>query len=544
MAEQSQHLIGKIALRESLITTEQLYDCLQAQERNPSRTLGEIMIQRGYLRKDDVSRLLNLQKEGMGHAEPGKPPPRSALFGKILADKGLASEYQVNECLRLQGRLVEMGLRPVPMLGEIMIRRGYLKPDAVKTALQIQDLSLYSCPECGAAIGGNSAGEAPEKYTCPSCGTEVPALFASLATSIQTALDEAADQLDIELPEEVKVASRDPKNHFGKYILVDEIGRGGTGIVYKAWQRDLNKIVALKLLPHESDTAAGVKTPYGDAEDIKRFYNETRAAADLKHDNIIPILDFGLVETHFFYTMKLVTGTTLDEIIQTGDAGQAHQTTLLSQDEFTSDKKASDGGRTVSVRTAFNLMLPLIRATSYAHDRGIYHRDIKPGNIIVDENGRPWLMDFGLAKVAKIGDAAYVKGVIMGTPFYMPPEQAIGDMEQVDYLSDIYSLGAVLYELVSGRCPYSGKSADEVLDIIESTAPEAIRTLMPQIPEKAARIIERAMRRKKNERYLAAALMTQDMECFLEGRPLRNEPGVRKHKPFLSKLKRFFGKER
>ncbi|MFN3486610.1 MAG: hypothetical protein ACK44W_14170, partial [Planctomycetota bacterium] len=118
-------LLGKIALREGLVTKEQLFDCLQAQERNPSRSLGSILVSRGYLRQEDVDRLIRLQKQAFeADSGSGLPRRRGPLFGKILVDRGLATEYQVNECLRLQGRMAELGIQPVPALGEILIRRG------------------------------------------------------------------------------------------------------------------------------------------------------------------------------------------------------------------------------------------------------------------------------------------------------------------------------------------------------------------------------------------------------------------------------------
>src|SRR5437016_487751 len=134
-------LIGKIALGEGLISREQLFDCLQAQERNPSRSLGSIMISRGYLTGEDVERLVALQKMAFdGPVEGAAPNRRAVLFGKILVDRGLATEYQVNECLRLQGRMTELGITPVPQLGEILLRRNYVDKEAVETALQLQNL--------------------------------------------------------------------------------------------------------------------------------------------------------------------------------------------------------------------------------------------------------------------------------------------------------------------------------------------------------------------------------------------------------------------
>ncbi|MBI3857043.1 MAG: serine/threonine protein kinase, partial [Planctomycetes bacterium] len=501
-------LLGKIALREGLITREQLFDCLQAQDRNPSKSIGSIMVARGYLRNEDVERLVELQKKAFEGGADGAGPQnrRSILLGKIVVEKGLATEYQVNECLRLQGRMSELGINPVPQLGEILLRRNYVDKAALETALQLQNLQLYTCPDCGAAIEIAETKTPREEYKCKACGAAVPFLFAKMASAVKEALDEASREHDLDLPDEVRLAAAEPSKCFGRYVLIKEIGRGGAGIVYKAWQQDLNKVVALKILPHESDTAAGVKTPFGDVEDVKRFYNETRAHADLSHPNIVPILDFGAVDNHFYYTMKYIEGVTLDGVVREGIDERAFQTTFVSDitripDESRRDTARIVRGKGMPLRKALELIRDLTLAVNYAHEGGVYHRDIKPANIIIDRNAKPWLMDFGLAKVTQIGDSSYVKGVIMGTPYYMPPEQAIGDMEQVDNLSDIYSLGAVLYEMVSGYCPYTGKTPDEVLSALPKEPPETIRTHVSDLSEEVTSIIEKAMSREKTARY-------------------------------------------
>jgi serine/threonine protein kinase len=542
-------LLGKIAVREGLITREQLFDCLQAQERNPSRSIGSIMVSRGYLRQEDVDRLVELQKREFDKSSApaaGSAPRRSLLIGRILAERGLATDYQVNEALRLQGRMAELGINPVPTLGEILLRRGYLSREALETALQLQNLQLYTCPECSAPIDVDRDAAAEEDYACAACGAEVPFLFAKMASAVKDALDEASKAHDVELPEEVRRAAADPSKSFGKYILLKEIGRGGAGIVYKAWRRESNSILALKILPHESDTAAGVKTPFGDVEDVKRFYNEIRAHAELKHPNIVPVDDFGTVENHFYYTMKYIEGVTLDGVVREGIDERAFQTTIitLAPDPSAGTKKDTARivkGKGMPLRKALGLIRELALAVHYAHERGVYHRDIKPANVIIDKEAKPWLMDFGLAKVTKIGDSAYVKGVIMGTPYYMPPEQAIGDMEQVDDHSDVYSLGAVLYEMVSGYCPYTGKTPDEVLNLLPSTAPEPVRTYVPDLPDAVVRIIEKCMAGSKERRYASAADLAEDLQNFLDDKPLNDEPKGAKPRSVWNRLRGLFG---
>ncbi len=530
MAVRGDLLIGKIAHREGLISREQLYDCLIAQERNPSKSLGSLMVSRGYLKNEDMQRLLDLQKRAFEEAAESPAADRpSALFGQLLADHGLATEYQVNEALRLQGRMSELGIRPVPPLGEILVRRDYLKKEAVETALQIQNMHRYTCPTCNAPIEIPDSEPSREEITCRACGAAVPSFLARMAAAMKESLEQASREHDIEMPEEVRASLADVSKSFGKYILLKEIGRGGAGIVYKAWQQDLNKVVALKVLPHESDTAAGIKTPFGDVEDVKRFYNEIRAHAELKHPNIVPILDFGSVDNHFYYTMKYIQGITLDGVVQEGIDERAFQETVFAGPEAPPPGARRETvrivkGRGMPLRKALQIIREAARAVDHAHRQGIYHRDIKPANIIIDRAAKPWLMDFGLAKVTRIGDSAYVKGVIMGTPYYMPPEQAAGDMEQVDNLSDVYSLGAVLYEMVSGYCPYTGKNPDEVLAALSREAPEPVLSHAPFLPPEVAAVIEKAMRREKPRRYPSAGAMADDLDNYLAARPLNPEP--------------------
>jgi serine/threonine protein kinase/predicted RNA-binding Zn-ribbon protein involved in translation (DUF1610 family) len=509
-------LLGRIAVREGLLTREQLYDCLTAQERNPARKIGQLMVARGYLKQADVDRLLEIQTRALGEV----PAARGAMLGRILIDRGLATEFQVNECLRMQGRLIDLGIAPLPRLGEILVKRGYIKRDAVETALQFQNLLLYSCPECGTPIdvGGND-GAAPGTYTCAKCGSEVPFLFAKMAASVHEALETSSRELGNDVPQEVRSAAALPASHFGRYILVKEIGRGGAGIVYRAWQKEINRVVALKLLPHESDTASGVKTPYGDAEDVKRIYNETRALAELVHPNIVPILDFGLVDNHFYYTMKYIDGATVDRLLRDGLA--AHTTRLVARREqivAPPPEMVAGPERRLTMTSVAAIMRDVARGVHFAHERGVFHRDIKPSNIIIDRaDGRPYIMDFGLAKLRHLGDSAYVIGVVMGTPHYMPPEQASGDMESVDNFSDIYSLGAVLYELVSGCCPYFGRSADDVLDRLQREPPEPLEMIAPSAPDALRYVVKRAMSRDKADRYPTATEMADDLQRFLDG---------------------------
>jgi hypothetical protein len=172
--------------------------------------------------------------------------------------------------------------------------------------------------------------------------------------------------------------------------------------------------------------------------------------------------------------------------------------------------------RATPLRFSLMVVRAVARALDYAHQRGVVHRDIKPGNILIDSGQKPWLIDFGLAKVTRLGDPAYLKGIILGTPYYMPPEQAVGDMEQVDARSDIYSLGAVLYELLSGVYPFAGLSSEVVFAELLTRAPDPVETVDAGIPAELCRIVATAMAREKKDRYARAGELAEDVDDYLK----------------------------
>jgi serine/threonine protein kinase len=517
-------LLGRIALGERMITREQLFDCLAAQERNPGRPIGEIMIRRRIVTAGQVRGLLARQQEAFRAASgEALDPHDGALLGRLLIEKGLCTPLQVHSCLRLQGRMEEAGIKPVPALGDILIRRGYLAPEALAAALHFQTLPLYGCPECAAPIDGGAGAR------CPRCGAPIPALLAQMAGSMQQGLAEATRAHDLELPAEVRRAAELPDRRFGKYVLIREVGRGGSGVVWKAWEMDVNRIVALKMLSKESETGAGVRTPLGDAEDLRRFYNETRAITELRHDNIVPILDYGVIDDVLYFTMDFVEGHTLDERVREGPRPRGTTTRLLQEAADVLEQGRDRPGESappprLAPREALGIMRDVARAVQYAHEKGVYHRDLKPSNIMVTPEGRPRITDFGLAKLVRLGDAAYVKGVVMGTPYYMPPEQAEGDMEKVDHLSDVYSLGAVAYEAVTGAAPFGERSPDTVIEMLPKLLPRPPLEIRPDLPAPVARIIQKAMQKEKKKRYASAAAFADDIDRYLAGRLLAPEP--------------------
>ncbi|MBO0697956.1 MAG: serine/threonine protein kinase, partial [Zavarzinella sp.] len=236
-----------------------------------------------------------------------------------------------------------------------------------------------------------------------------------------------------------------PGRRFGDYELLDELARGGMGVVYKARQLSANRVVALKMI------LAG--TLASDA-DKARFKQEAEAAANLDHPNTLPIYDVGEVEGRAYFTMKLVEGGSLADVL-----------------------KQAESPRT-TVHGLVDLLTKVARGVHYAHQRGVLHRDLKPSNILLADPATPLIADFGLAKRVE-GDSSLTQpGAVLGTPSYMAPEQARGS-KAITTAADTYSLGAILYEMLTGQPPFKGESVAQTLRMVEEHEPARPRSLNP-----------------------------------------------------------------
>ncbi len=274
---------------------------------------------------------------------------------------------------------------------------------------------------------------------------------------------------------------------FGKFRILGLLGRGGMGAVYKAHQTDLDRVVALKVLP-EDDPAA-----------VQRFLAEARAIAKLNHPHIVPIYEIGELEGVHFFTMKIIEGADLE--------------TLLTRDGPFDARRACEIARDAA------------RAVQHAHAQGVIHRDLKPGNILLDRAGQPHVTDFGLAKQVG-GDRPKMTrtGDIVGTPLYMSPEQALGDAAAVGPLSDVHALGAVLYALLTGRAPFDGESSFHILVSVIEQEPKPPRELRPSVHLDAQTICLKAMAKDPSRRYGSANAFAQDADRFVRGEPILARP--------------------
>ena len=272
---------------------------------------------------------------------------------------------------------------------------------------------------------------------------------------------------------------------FGDYELLEEIGRGGQGVVYRARQKSLNRTVALKVI--------GLGQ-WATQAHLKRFRREAESAANLDHPCIVPIYEVGEREGSCYFSMKFIDGGQLDEVAK----------------------------RTpISTRNAAELIAKLARTVHYAHEHGILHRDIKPGNILVDAKGEPHLTDFGLARLLETKSTVTHTMDVLGTPSYMAPEQAVGNNARVSSATDIYGLGAVLYQLLTGHPPFAGGTTYETVRLVLDTEPRQPRLWNPKIDCDLATICLKSLEKDPQRRYSSALALAEDLERWLKHEPIR-----------------------
>jgi serine/threonine-protein kinase len=275
------------------------------------------------------------------------------------------------------------------------------------------------------------------------------------------------------------------------YRVEDLLGHGGMGVVYKAWHLQLNRPVALKML------LAG---PLARPDELERFLCEAQAVAGLCHANIVQIYDVGDVGGRPYFTMELVEGRSLADQIQ--ELPQA-------------------------ARQAAALVATLADAIHVAHQRGIVHRDLKPGNILLTKEGTPKVSDFGLARRLEGNDRLTLSGVPVGTPSYMAPEQARGKRQAIGPATDVYALGAILYELLTGRPPFRAESAAATLQQVLADEPVPPARLNPQVPRDLATICLKCLAKEPPRRYPSADALAEDLRRFLRGEPIAARPAGR-----------------
>ncbi|HUG17438.1 MAG TPA: serine/threonine-protein kinase [Planctomycetaceae bacterium] len=276
-----------------------------------------------------------------------------------------------------------------------------------------------------------------------------------------------------------------PNQRFGKFIIHEELGRGGMGIVFRATEPALEREVAVKVIRSHQ---------LANEEELRRFHTEARAAARLQHPNIIGIHEFGEVDGLHYFAMEYVAGETLSDRLKRGR---------------------------LEIEQAARLSLEIARAVEYLHGQSVLHRDLKPSNILIDATESPFVMDFGLARIFGTDESQQTKtGAILGTPSYMAPEQAAGRVKEIGPRTDVYSLGAILYEMLTGVPPFKEENPlDTIVKVLE-TEPQLPRRLRADIPGSLERICLKCLEKEPEKRYASADELADDLQRFLADEPV------------------------
>lgn len=374
-----------------------------------------------------------------------------------------------------------------------------------------------TCPECGTSL----AMEDSAASICPKCkeqaeldatrheNSEAEHEGTVIIAPNAAASDETVMQTEpaVNRPADTPAVGTKVK-YLGDYELLSEIARGGMGVVYRARQTSLKRTVALKMIL--AGQLAG-------EDEVQRFHTEAEAAATLDHPGIVPIYEVGEVDGQHYFSMGYVDGPSLAE--------------LIAENPF-------------EPREAAELMLKIAEAIAYAHHQGVIHRDLKPANVLLQRrttrNGSslnvsastsvdshssielsPRVTDFGLAKQVQGNDQLTASGQILGTPSYMPPEQASGRTDQIDQRADVYSMGGILYSLITGRPPFQAANAlDTLMQVIEKD-PLPPRQLNPKLPRDLETIALKALEKDPRRRYQSASEFAEDLASFLSGEPIK-----------------------
>lgn len=358
-----------------------------------------------------------------------------------------------------------------------------------------------TCLKCGAPL----AADARQGF-CPKC------LFAQASAEPEGG-GQKSEVRDQKAEAELRPASdlRSLPLAFGDYELLEEIARGGMGIVYRARQVSLGRIVAVKML---------LSGPLSSPELLKRFRAEASAAASLQHPNIVAIHEVGVHQGQQYFAMDYVEGPSLAKLI-------------------------SDFGlRIADFKRAARYLKTIAEAIHYAHERGILHRDLKPSNVLIDASDQPRVTDFGLARRLEGGSELTVTGQVLGSPNYMPPEQATAKRGKVSRRSDVYSLGAMFYHVLAGRPPFLGGTLTDTLDQVLNVEPVSTRLLNPSVPRDLETICLKCLEKEPEKRYATAQALADELGRFLNHEPVHARPVTRvervwrwcRRKPALASL--------
>jgi len=464
VSEAFETIVGKVCVERGWVTREQLVDCLRecasatdlpVPESSKSR-LSDMLVAKGLVSEAQIASLREEVSRILATDSAYTVVRRGdTSLGQLLVGAGVCSKEQVIEALSIQQHIADKG-GPAPRLGEILLQKGYATFAAIEKSLNTQKekvlLHCVSCRSQYSVVDHNPK----KKYVCKKCAGALV----------------LPGEVPSDIPDVVVQAQKNAKNIVGKYVVVSELGRGGMGVVYKAWESGLKRWVALKVL-------AGA----GGKEDLIRFRREAQTAASLRHPNIVGIYEVGEVAEKHVIAMEYVDGRSL-------------------------------AGQKMPASKAAKILAEVSRAVEFAHSKGIIHRDIKPHNIMIDKEEKSWVMDFGLAKSLEGNSHITMSGTVVGTPSYMAPEQAAGKIALVGKPSDVYSIGAVLYEVLTGLPPFKGPNPVETLRMVVNEEVVPPSRLNAAVPKDLETIVLKCLDKEVSRRYASAEALARDLDRF------------------------------
>ncbi|MBI2920393.1 MAG: protein kinase [Planctomycetes bacterium] len=399
-------------------------------------------------------------------------------LGKLLVQAGKLTEQALKAALAEQKQLVAEG-RASSRLGDLLVSQGLVRPSDIQDVLARQGKSVGVCESCGARF--NVVAWVPHRtYRCGKCrGVLKPAPEGGVRVEGTNVMPSISGTGPGELAKLVEEAKKKDGKRLGKFLLVRELGRGGMGVVYLGYEEELRRTVAVKVLLSS-----------GDDKLEARFLREARLISRLRHPNIVGVHELGVDVERAYFTMDFVEGGPLNALF---------------------------APKRIPVRELMDILRKVARALDYAHRQGLVHRDIKPQNILVAADGTPFLSDFGLAREVESNTRLTMSGAIMGTPAYMSPEQARGSGSESDGRTDLYSLGAVLYEGLTGRCPHEGPDLMAILQAVLDRDPAPPSAFAADVPRDVETICLKALAKAPEKRYQTGEEMALDIDRFLAG---------------------------
>ncbi|MDA0751096.1 MAG: protein kinase [Verrucomicrobia bacterium] len=325
---------------------------------------------------------------------------------------------------------------------------------------------------------------------CPQCGTPLPQ-DAPMGMCPKCLLAEGSKTLP-----NIPSVSIEAESYtaVGDYDLLEVIARGGMGVVYRARQMSLNRVVALKMI---------LSGRLATENEVTRFRAEAEAAAHLRHPNIVAVFDVGETDGRHFYSMEFVEGDHLETRMQQG---------------------------ALPMKQAVSYMIKIARAVHFAHQRGVVHRDLKPQNILLDEHDQPRITDFGLAKRMDLDADLTLTGTVFGSPAYMAPEQAQGKQDTVGPLTDVYALGAILFRMIAGRPPFQASTPLETMKAVAESNPPSLITIRQDAPADLETICLKCLEKNPAQRYGSAQDLAEELERWMSNKPILARPSTAKER--------------